>query len=374
MNNRPYILIPKLIQQPTWGGTYIAGMKGWSNMPIMQGKKIGQSYELFGESKLALKITDTADPKFIPELGFADKPDILTDLFDYQHGSDYVNLKDVIAKEKMPILIKMTESKGNSFQLHLKHGEADERWRPKAESWYYLEPGYLTFGIKDGIDIGEYKKTCLEIEKFMKEISGEIVSGKITVEEGRARASEYIKANDPHKFVNLYESKKYEVIDPSLGGIHHSWEEDELKFPLGNIVYEIQEDVMDPVCTIRSFDQGKIKDDGTIREIDIESYFKYLDTDPEHNIPKSSGLEYEGETVIDTQRYKMDVIELSDVRMLATGNSFNHIFVRNGAVEINSGIYNLKLGTGFSAFVPQEAENYEIKPIEPGTVVLKTYI
>ena len=47
-----YLIIPKLIEQPTWGGDYILNFKNWQNQDVFKGLKIGQSYELYSETKL----------------------------------------------------------------------------------------------------------------------------------------------------------------------------------------------------------------------------------------------------------------------------------------------------------------------------------
>ncbi|QQR52772.1 hypothetical protein IPG36_01470 [bacterium] len=64
---RPYLVIPKLIKQPTWGGSYIVAAKGWSDHEGLGDLKIGQSYELFSGSNLSL-LTSTDDPLFKGEL------------------------------------------------------------------------------------------------------------------------------------------------------------------------------------------------------------------------------------------------------------------------------------------------------------------
>ncbi len=361
--NRPYLIIPKLIIQPTWGGTYIAKMKGWRDLEILQGRKIGQSYELFSGTKLATSIFDTSDPKFIPEIGFPDKSETINEGFDLMEGRDYVDIVDV--ENNMPLLIKINHSKGNSFQLHIKRGVNDDKWKPKAESWYYLEDGKLTFGVKKGIDIDEYRNVCLEIEKSMQNLSGEIVDGKKSLEIGRIEARDFVLTKDPWQFVNVHEVKKYEIVDPSLGGIHHSWEEDGEKYPLGNVLYEIQEDVMDPVSTIRAFDQGKIKDDGSIRELNIDDYFKYLDkTEENNNIDRNRTLS--------NSAYAMEVLDIDKNMSLNTNDHFHHLFVRDGSVEIQSKAVNLKVGQGHSVFVPKELGDYNILSKSAETCVLKT--
>lgn len=370
-DTRPYLIIPKLIQQPTWGGTKIIEAKGWQNLSILSNKKIGQSYELFSGTKLSL-LTDTNDAKFIPEIGFPDKNDILLEEFPLKEGDDYIYLSSL--NQVMPLLIKINHARGNSFQLHIKSGVADARWKPKAESWYYFEPGYLTFGIKKGINLDEYKETCLKIEDFMKSLSQKVKSSVLDIETARAQADDFIKQNDPHKFVNFYESKQYEVIDPSLGGIHHSWEEDLKRYPDGNFLYEVQEDVMDPVSTIRSFDQGKIKEDGTIREINIDDYFKYLDTDEAHNDVSQNKQQKSGERVLTTAKYCMDEIALSTEREFNVGNSFEHLFVRDGGIKVVSSGIELTLSKGFSCFIPTGVKTYNVLPTAENTVVLKTYL
>ena len=64
---RPYLVIPKLIEQPTWGGQYIVTTKGWLHHSNWAELKIGQSYELFSGSNLSL-LTSSEDPNFTGEL------------------------------------------------------------------------------------------------------------------------------------------------------------------------------------------------------------------------------------------------------------------------------------------------------------------
>lgn len=375
-STRPYLIIPKLIEKLTWGGSYIAEVKNWTHLPTLAGKTIGQSYELFSGTKLATSITDTSDPRFIPELGFDDRTDTIKEGFNLVENTDYINLSNLLeeSKDKMPLLIKFTQALGNSFQLHIKHGESDAKWKPKAESWYYFEPGLITFGLKKNIDIGYYKSVCLRMENYMKDLSAKIKQGLIDVSSARTSAEMFIKSENPWQFVNVYEPQKFEVIDLSLGGLHHSWEQNIEKYPLGNVLYEVQEDVMDPVSTIRSFDQGKIKDDGSVREIQIEDYFKYIDTDDKHNDVNLNKQVRNGERILTTAIYSMDILELQAKVDLNTNNSFNHIFVRDGAVEISGGGITLKVGQGHSCYIPKDVGSYTIYPITPGSVVLKTYL
>jgi len=369
MNPRPYLIIPKLILQPTWGGTYISEMKGWTNLPTIQNKKIGQSYELFSGSKLAISIIDSSDPKFIPELGNPDTPDTDEGAFNLKAGEDYINF------EAPPgLLIKINQSLGNSFQLHAKPDTSDPRWKPKAESWYYFEPGLLTFGVRKGTDLDEYKNTCKRIEKFMQELSIKIKNNELSLDDARNDAKSYILKEDPWQFVNKHGVEKYDVIDQSLGGIHHSWEEDMEKYPLGNVLYEVQQDVMDPVSTIRSFDQGKIKNDGSTREIHIDDYFKYLDTDEIHNDMDTNRQKRDGKRLLTTNIYCMEIIETDTEIEEINGKSFNHLFVRDGKVQISVGNTQISVGQGHSCFIPESVGIYRIKSTSPKSVLLKTFL
>jgi mannose-6-phosphate isomerase class I len=391
-SSRPYLIIPKLIEQSTWGGTYILQLKNWSQKTALKDKKIGQSYELFGDSKLAISITDTDDPRFIPEFGFADKPDTIKENFNLTEHTDYVTLSHVVTKHpeemigkkilekygNMPLLIKLNQAAGNSFQIHVKPGTSHERWKPKPESWYYLEDGMISCGIKDGIDLKEYKDVCVTISATMKKLSTKVKNGEMTLNEAKQQARKFITQKNPWQFVNTYEVNKYDLIDLSIGGIHHSWEENKEKFPLGNIVYEVQLDVMDPLCTIRSFDQGKLKDDGTIRDIHIDDYFQFLDTTPENNNINNLRKTQQGQTLLKTPYYCVDIIELLNdggTREYRTEQSFNHVYVRDGHVQIHTDDgTSIKIKKGHSCFIPAAISSYEIKSLTPESVVLKTFI
>lgn len=385
---RPYLIIPKLIEQPTWGGTYILQLKKWGDKPHLKDKKIGQSYELFGGSKLLLKINDSADETFIPEFGFADREDTEEENFTYKHHVDYCNFADIISENpadilgkkvyekfgKMPLLNKINHAFGNSFQLHVKPSVTHSHWQPKAESWYYFEDGLVTCGIKDGIEIDEYKQVCHDINNTMKSLSEKVVKGQITLDQAKQESAQFIKEKNPWQFVNTHQIKKYSLLDLSLGGIHHSWEEDREKFPNGNILYEIQQDVMDPVSTIRAFDQGKFKSDGTIREIHIQDYFQYLDRTPEHNDIQNLIRQPRGSKLLSTTNYSLDILEITGQMTHYTNDSFCHLYVRDGAAKIITNDGELNLTRGHSCFIPQSVMKYTIQSKENNSVLLKTYI
>jgi mannose-6-phosphate isomerase class I len=132
---------------------------------------------------------------------------------------------------------------------------------------------------------------------------------------------------------------------------------------------------MDPASTIRSFDKGKIKDDGSIRKIHIEDYFKYLDTDPIHNNLQKMTPKKQGNRLLTTEFYCLDILEVNDEIIDLTRDSFAHLFVREGKVLVESeSKEKIFLTKGFSCFIPETVGRYKIKPFEKGSVVLKAFI
>lgn len=385
---KPYLIFAKLIDQPTWGGDYILKLKNLQTHSSFQDKKIGQSYELFGDSKLALGITDSHDTRFIPEVGYPDKPDVHGELFPFHKDTDYLTLSELVATNpsetigdkveekwgKMPLLIKLNHAAGNSFQLHIKPSQTHAHWQPKPESWYYLEDGLVTYGIKKGINIEEYKNVCVEIDAFMKNISSQVQQRAITLEEANRKAKEFIREKNPWQYVNKEVVHKYDLIDLSPGGIHHSWEEDKENFPQGNVLLEVQQDVMDPFCTIRSFDQGKIKSDGTIRPLNIDDYFRIMDIDPAVNDFQTALKKRQGNKLLTTPYYSLDIMEISTEIQDEIKDSFVHLYVRDGVIEVTTDEGSVQVGKGHSCFVPYGAGKYTIKALQPNSVVLKTYI
>ena len=385
--NRPFLIIPKLILQPTWGGRYIIRSKGWGDIPGYSEVAIGQTYELFSGSKLLTNIDTTKSADFLPELGNPDTDEISNENPLFYRGTDHVTLSEMTAEhkevivgpkvwekyQKMPLLIKLNQARGNSFQLHIKPGTENYRWHPKPETWYYFEDGLVTFGLKPGTDLKAYKQTCEEIANFMQLLSQAVRTSQKTLNEAKKEAKNFIENANPWQFVNRLEVRKGEVVDLSSGGLHHSWEENIEKHPLGNIVYEVQQDVMDPVCTIRAFDQGKMKENGSVREVHIDDYFSYLDSDPVANDPRNAYLQKKGETLIYTQFYNMDELQLTSGREIKMQDSFEHIYVKEGEVSINAQGGSVTVAGGHSAFIPYSVSSYTLDP-KVSSIVLRTYI
>jgi len=373
LSRKPYLIVPKLIVQPTWGGDYILNLKSWDNQNFLKDKKIGQSYELFSQSKLLVRITDSSSVNFIPELGNPDTDEIDNKNI-YKKNIDYISLSQVTELTNKIPLIKINQSNGNSFQIHIKEGETDVRWQPKMESWYYFEDGLVTMGIKKGANVNDYKKVCLKIDEKMKLLSNEIISKKITVDDAKKIAQDFIKKINPWQFINVIKINKNQIVDSGNGGIHHSWEEDLIKFPNGNVLYEVQQDVMDPISTLRAFDKGKFKSDGTIRELHIEDYFKYLDSSEENNdLSKMFPLK-QGTRIITKKYYKLDLLEIDTNLEQNTDGSFVHLFVKNGKVTISAGEGEVILTKGHSCFISEIIKSYQIKTIDGKAELLKTFI
>jgi mannose-6-phosphate isomerase class I len=364
--NRPYLIIPELIEQPTWGGDYILKLKQWDTLPAFIGKKIGQSYELTGRSKVSTDVTDSTQPYFdAPSLSLPELHDELSSIVGPLVQQRF---------QGMPLLIKLNQAAGNSFQLHLKPGQTHARWKPKPESWYFLENGYISCGLEENRSLQQYKQTCVNIADKMRELSGQVHSSQKTIDQAREEARIFIQKQNPWQYIQRHHVKKHDLIDLSQGGIHHSWEENREEYPLGNIVYEVQIDVMDEFCTIRSFDQGKMKDDGTIREIHIDDYFTYLDSAPESNRFENVKRTRKGKNLLNTSYYALDILEIDSTEKQSISNSFHHLYVQEGEVEVWGGDGMVRITQGHSCFVPYFLNNYEIRSKKNGSVVLKTYI
>ncbi|MEK7577583.1 MAG: hypothetical protein AAB492_03125 [Patescibacteria group bacterium] len=369
---RPYLIAPKLIEQPTWGGEYIVAYKNWQHIPSLKSAVIGQSYELYGNSTLHLNILDSQDAQFGPE-AIGSKDTVNLDTLIKEDPAGMLGAK-VVAKTGtvMPLLIKFTQAKGNSFQLHKTPTVEDSRWMPKAESWYFFEKGKITLGLVPNVDMVAYKASCLLIEAHMKELSKNVLEKSMDLDVARKDASAFITAQNPWQYVGVFPIEKGSLIDLSGGGLHHSWEEDPT-LPFGNVVYEVQQDVADDPSTIRSFDQGKIKDDGSIRTIHIEDYFRHIDTDPIRNDIANATRKAQGDMLLSTTYYSMDEVSMVEEKTLTITNSFEHIFVKDGDVTIQVGDVSVRVTKGHSCFIPFGVASYRVLPKVP-SIILKTFI
>jgi len=388
---RPYLVIPKLVEQPTWGGEYIATAKGWENTPELAGKKIGQSYELFSGSNLSL-CASSDDPEFTGELTDRDAVRVpsrvpnsvpLAELIEF--SPEGLLGAEIAAKRGADInlLIKFTQAQGNSFQVHLRDGQTDAHWVPKLESWYYFEPGLLTFGIKKDANWEDYQAAVTAVDAGMRELSEQMKTGRLSYEDAKLKAKELVEQYDPWQFVNLVEAGRDDLIDLSAGGIHHSWEEDIERFPLGNVVYEVQNEAMDDVSTLRSFDRGKIGADGAVRDVHIAEYFRLIDRSLEANDPR---LHMGQATVVETgERHKLvqllesSYYDLGKLTLSGEGaeyrtqiSQFAHLFVKLGRVVVSTKGGEVLVGAGHACFIPAAAGEYIVRSESPETEVLIT--
>jgi len=391
-----FLIIPRLIEQATWGGEYILESKKWQNaFPGKANLCIGQSYELSGDINLNKYCHDTRDPKFGGELILANGKK------HYQgHQEDLLSLKNLIQKDPkkmlgakylrkhnpkhsgLNILIKYTQAYGNSYQLHLGQNQDSNKWQAKPESWYFLENGLITLGIRDLQKLAEYKKNCLEQDAQIQEIANLLQKKKITYNEANAQITILIKKYNLERYVNLVQTQRGNLIDLSQGGLHHSWEEDR-NLPLGNIVYEVQVDTRDEVSTIRAFDKGKIDAQGNLRKLDIEDYFKYLDSEQEINNPENHRLEAQLiesfdnikiESLLRTENYNLDKLSLDKGARLKcdTKDNFAHLFVENGLIEVSCAENSVIVSKAHSCFIPASTSQYDIIAREK-SVVLRTF-
>ena len=395
MKIQPYIIVPNLIEQPTWGGNYIPKLKKISH-PKFQNKKIGQSYELYEFSNLSSKLTTKNSPSL--ELGNPKNPQQSQKIISNDkifNISQLVkkNPQDVLGEkaikkhgEKIKILIKFTQAKGNSYQIHAKKRSFNSKWQYKPESWYYFESGVATLGAKPNINWKKFQQTCEIINQQAKDLSHKVQNKKISLTFAKNKLKTFFKTNNPQTFVNLVKVKKNQTIDLSPCGIHHSWEENKKVSPNGNIVYEVQLNVYDQDSTIRCFDKGKIKNDGSIRKLQIKDYFKYIDKSKKANNPQNHLIN--GRTVFKTSNLKIKQIlqnfnyslqELEFSKLIGnqytqTTNSYHHLFVKNGGIKLIVDNHHWIITQGYSIFIPANTNQYQLLPINKTATVLKTYL
>lgn len=363
----PWAVQDELIEQPSWGGRYIIDLKGLSDDAQWHGKKVGQSYELAKESKLidpaggavvALADLIAHDPKAV--LGQA-----VLDSF----GKD------------LSLLIKLTQAKGNSFQVHLPEGKSLGHWLPKPEAWFYLAPGLYTFGLKAGTDFAAYGRVLHTIDEEMHRLSDEVKAGRRTVEDARAQAKQRIQVLDPFGYVNLVEADTDDIVDLTAGGIHHSWEQDDARYPQGNLVYEVQVDVPDNLCSMRGFDKGKFLDDGSIRPTHVKDYLATIEQDPAHNelsrhIRKPQIIaDVDGaktEVLFRTPYFNLDRLTITQGASVSQSlaDGFHHLFIYQGSAKIGEAT----LRQGHSYLLPALIGQYRLDAVGGEAVLLKTFL
>lgn len=389
---RPYLVVPKLIEQPTWGGMYIVESKAWQERADLKGKKIGQSYELYDKSNLSLSVS-SADPMFVGEI--ADNKSVsgqsvipnslpLSQLIAMDPAAVLGKRMVSTYGTDMHLLLKFTQALGNSFQLHIPDGVKNDRWKPKPESWYYFEPGLITCGIKEGVDWAAYQGAVTKLDAETQLIAARVRDKSLSYDEASQLIAQLVKETNPWQYVNVVRVEKGTLIDLSPCGIHHSWEEDLATIPLGNVLYEIQVNVMDDVATLRSFDKGKMSKDGTLRPLQIAEYFAYADKSPAANDPKTQMREaksvekndrFSHERILETKYYSMDRITFmaKDVVFESPMDTFRHVFVRSGSVVVSAAETPVTVTTGHSVFVPAGCKTYNVTATQANTEILISF-
>lgn len=393
----PYIIIPNLIPQPTWGGDYISHLKCLNKLvqPNSELSQLGQSYELFSGSKLSglfssrlqptLEIGNPTDPNHTRLIVHKDNPISIQELIlsDPENilGKRYLQLQG----KKIDILIKLTQAQENSYQLHV--SESVGKWQAKPESWYFLQPGLISLGVKPGISWDEFQQTCWQVYEKSLEISIKIKKHQLTLDQGTRQLQTFIKLHSPQTFVNRLQVPKNAAVDLSSGNLHHSWEANHKTHPQSNIVYELQKNVYDPVSTIRCYDQGKFKSDGSIRDLNLDDYFRFIDRSLATNDPQTHFIDRiilkKSSTqtirqIFNTKFYRLQEIVFSKPvsnQFTTTDNSFHHLFVRQGSLKLFFQDKHWTVTSGFSIFVPAGVGQYTLKPYQSKSVkVLKTYL
>ncbi len=384
MNIQPFFVIPILIRQPTWGGDYIVKAKGL-NQGQLRDEKIGQSYELSAESRIsaepaaqdAVYITDSS-------MGAGQQYGSVTSTMDLQSliTSSPETVLGPVAPEQaaMSLLVKFTQARNNSYQVHVKPGSEFHGWQAKPESWYYLEPGKATLGLKPGTVIAQYKQLCEEVEAMTLQLSTQVKNEQLGIHAAREQLTAFLTENHPSQFVNMVHIPKGSVVDLSVGGIHHSWEADD-QLPEGNIVYEVQVDVKDGRSTIRSFDQGNLKDSGVARPLHIEDYFQAINTSPMDNRPEAHISQPQGvtgngiktSTLFDTPFYKLYRYELLGAGSIPMKTaSFHHVFSQRGDLRIEWRDLTFDLKEGRSLFIPAACGDYLLSSSDTAVVLVTT--
>ena len=286
--------------------------------------------------------------------------------------------------QTMHLLLKFTQALGNSFQLHIPDGMNHPHWKPKPESWYYFEPGLMTCGVRSDANWKEYQIAMTELDVRIQKIAQQVQSGSLTYTSSQEQISSQITKYNPWQYVNLVRVDKGTLLDLSPCGIHHSWEEDLATIPLGNVLYEIQLNVMDDVATLRSFDKGKMSKDGKLRPLQIDDYFAFADKSIEVNDPKTHMRkakivektdQYRFERILETKYYSMDRItfDSNGSDFVSRIDTFRHLFVSGGSIDLTVGSDVLTVTKGHSAFIQAECTEYMVRSKLPDTEVLISY-
>lgn len=131
----------------------------------------------------------------------------------------------------------------------------------------------------------------------------------------------------------------------------------------GNVIVEVQQN---SDTTYRVFDWNRVGLDGKPRTLHIEESMKSIDfEDVEPSLAKP-----QGEVVVECEYFRVERWALEAPRAAAAPGDWAIFTVLSGSVECGGMV--LKPGEFF--LVPASLENAELKPVEPGTALLRSTI
>jgi mannose-6-phosphate isomerase class I len=189
---------------------------------------------------------------------------------------------------------------------------------------------------------------------------------------------------NPWQYVNTVPVPKDQLVDLSAGGLHHSWEEDPVQAPHGNVLYELQAEALDDISTFRSFDKGKLEPDGSLRALQIDEYFKAIDRDPKANDPATHMQKpklirqdhgHSLHRLMTSRHYTLDKLTLNAASAVFEDKltRFLHLFVKTGRVKISANAHSVTVGTAHSCFIPATAAQYQITNLANASDILISF-
>src|SRR3989344_463766 len=111
MTIKPYLIVPNLIIQPTWGGKYICEHKGITHQAVVNGN-IGQAYELYEDTNLTESMRDSKPF----EIGQSENPPNVK-----KYDGNSFSINELIAVNPEAVLGKKAlEKHGEKIQILIK--------------------------------------------------------------------------------------------------------------------------------------------------------------------------------------------------------------------------------------------------------------
>ena len=252
---------------------------------------------------------------------------------------DYLKLqgKKVIGtkarvEDDIPILIKLIDAKDNlSVQVHPDdaYAKVHENDLGKTEMWYVLEAdegAKLVYGFKED----------LTKEAFREAIESDTLSDKL----------------------NYVDVHKGDVFFITPGTMH--------AIGKGIVIAEIQESSN---VTYRVYDYGRVGADGKPRQLHIEKAIEVANLTKAPELIKAGANKQNSNSTYKAQIETLASCEYFDVKHIvlhheieleAGKDSFHHLLVTEGTVEIANGNETLKGKKGESFFIPAGSGKYTV--------------